>query len=127
MLEVAAEREAAACAAADADMVWFAANACESLPEAVRAWAVLWSAYREREGALVALLRCPSDYAIEQSPSWAYFRWLANETGSVLFAQRFECDCQRLAEPLPPLSLPSGWLPAQVEPEHGYARWGINE
>lgn len=127
MLEVAAEREAAACAAAAADMIWWAANACEALPESVRRWAELWSAYREGECALVVLLRCPSDYAIEQSPSCAYLRWLAQETRAVLFTQRFECGCRRVAEPPPLPSFASGWFPMPSEPERGYARWGINE
>lgn len=126
-LEIATEREAAACAAAEADMVWCAANACESLPQAVIAWADLWSAHREGEGGLVALLGCPSDYAIEQSPSWAYLRWLARETGAVLFAQRIECGCRRVTEPPPLHPLLSGWFPTQIEPERGYRRWGINE
>jgi len=126
-LEAAPQREAAACAAATADMIWWATNACESLPEGVRAWADLWSGRREREGALVALLRCPSDYAIEQSPSWAYVCWLAREARTVLFAQRFECDCRRLARPPGVPLLVSGWHPVQSEPEPHPLQWGINE
>lgn len=95
-LEATSVRETAACVAADADMIWYATNAGERLPEAVRAWAHLWVAHRRYTGALVVLLGCPSDYPIEQSPAWTYFCWLAREARTDLFAQRFDSGWQGL-------------------------------
>jgi hypothetical protein len=115
-LDAAAEREVAACAAADADMIWCATHACEGLPESVRTWAGLWSSYRgEGNRALVVLLRGPSAYRIEQSPSWTYLCWLAERAGTMLFAHRFECDCRRRAELPSPPSLMSGRFPHSNE------------
>jgi hypothetical protein len=128
MLQAASEREAAARAAAEADMIWCAAPACEALPEAVTTWRDSWLACRnESECALVALLRCPAGYVIERSPSRAYLCRLARATGLELFVQRFECDCRASVEARSQPSMRSDWFPIESRPERGHIRWGINE
>jgi len=128
MLQAAGEREAAARAAADADMIWCSTDACAGLPEAVRTWTGSWSAcHAQSERALVALLRCPAGYVIERSPARAHLCRLARAAGLELFVQRFDSDCR---DPLdvpaqPPLS--PDWFPLPGEPEHGHSHWGINE
>jgi hypothetical protein len=128
MLEAATEREAAACAAADADMVWCAANAGEKLPRAVELWADLWSAHRsETECALVALLRCPAGYVIERSPARVYLVRLARAAGLELFVQRFDCDRRAsVTAPSQPL-IRNDSFPMESEPGRGQIHWGINE
>ncbi len=128
MLETASEREAAAHAAAHADMIWCATNACEVLPASVTAWAEKWSARRdETDGALVALLRCPVGYAVEQSPPRVCLCRFAQAAGLEFFAQRFACDCDGPARTPSPFALLNGWFPLPSEPERGYRHWGLNE
>lgn len=57
MLKTATERDTAARAAAKADMVWCATNACEGLPEVVTMWTDLWLTCR-RESQNASLSRC---------------------------------------------------------------------
>ncbi len=128
MLEAASEREAAADAAAHADMIWCAANACEVLPASVTTWAERWSARRdETDGAVVALLRCPAGYTVEQSPPRVCLCRFAQAAGLEFFTQRFDCDCGRLARTPSPFALLNGWFPLPSEPERGHSHWGINE
>lgn len=129
MLDTTNEREMAAFAAADADMIWCAANACEALPESVRTWTDSWSACRnESEGALVALLRCPAGYILERSPSWMALSRLARTAGLELFTQRFDCDCAVSVAARPQLFLKNDWLPPESRPDRSQVRWyGINE
>lgn len=128
MLEAASEREAAGCAAADADMIWCSTHACEGLPEAVQMWTDSWSAFHaESERALVALLRCPAGYVVEQSPSRAYLCRLARTAGLELFVQRFDCDCRASVETRSQPPLRHDWFPLPSAPERGHSHWGINE
>ncbi len=128
MLQAASEREAAAHAAADADMIWCATNACKVLPASVRAWTDSWSArHGKADGALVALLRCPAGYAVEQSPPRVYLCRFAQAAGLEFFAQRFEWDCGRPAQTPSPFALLNGWFPLPSDPERGHSHWGINE
>lgn len=128
MLQAAVEREAAACAAAHADMIWCATNACEVLPASVTAWTDSWSTHRGESGcALVALLCCPAGYTVEQSPPRTFLCRLARAAGLEFFAQRFECDCHGPAQTPSPLVVVNDWFPVRTEPERGHIRWGINE
>jgi hypothetical protein len=130
MLEAASEREAASNAAAHADMIWCATNACEVLPPSVTVWAERWSARRdETDGALVALLRCPAGYAVEQSPPRVYLCHFAQAAGLEFFAQRFDCDCRASIGARLQATLGNEWYPYPVEsrPERGQIHWGINE
>lgn len=128
MLEAASEREAAARAAARADMIWCSTPAREALPEAVTTWTDSWLACRnESECALVALLRCPAGYVIEQSPSRTYLCRLARAASLELFVQRFDCDCRAPIEVPSQPPLRHDWFPLPSEPERGHSHWGINE
>ena len=131
-LQAAQEREAAARVAADADMIWCAANACENLPECARMWANSWTACRTcRKGsecALVALLRCPAGYIVERSPSWMFLSRMASAAGMELFVQRVDCDCHASASALSQLPLHNDWFPLESRPDRNQVRWyGINE
>ena len=93
-LASASVRDTAARAAAKADMIWCTAHACEALPEKVRAWVDAWSEFRtESDAALVALLRCPSNYKVEHLPAQAYLSQAAQAVGVELFVQTFDCAC----------------------------------
>jgi hypothetical protein len=132
VLQAAHEREAAARVAADADMIWCAANACESLPESARMWANSWSAGRtcrnESECALVALLRCPAEYVMERSPSWTFLSRLARSAGMELFVQRVDCDCHASVATRSQPLLQNDWFPLENRPDRAQVRWyGINE
>ena len=130
-LQVTDEREAAARTAADADMIWCAANACESLPEAARLWANLWSECRQCKAAdcaLVALLRCPAGYVVERSPSWMFLSRMAHTSGMELFVQRVDCDSHDSASILAQPRLRNDWFPLENRRDRNQLRWyGINE
>lgn len=81
-------------AARDADMIWCSAHACEALPHAVRAF-LDESAENQLESAaaLVALLRCPHGYKIEESPARIYLSKTAQASGMELFVHAFDCGC----------------------------------
>ena len=129
-LASASVREAAARAAAEADMVWCSTHACEALPDQVTSWVEAWLPHQqESAGALVALLRCPRDYQVEKSPSRAYLSEAAQSAGMELFVQRFDCDCrQSLHFPHRASFLLEN--PSVVEEwpnSHQIRGWGINE
>lgn len=130
-LQVTNEREAAARTAADADMIWCAADACESLPEAAKLWANLWSECRRCKAtdcALVALLRCPAGYIVERSPSWTFLSRMARGAGMDLFVQPVDCDCHASASVLSQPRLHNNWFSPESRPERNQVRWyGINE
>lgn len=130
-LQVTDEREAAARTAAEADMIWCAANACESLPEAARLWANLWSECRRckvTDCALVALLRCPAGYFIERSPSWMFLSRMARTAGMELFVQRVDCDCHASAITQPQALSQHDWFPMEGRADRHQFRWyGIND
>jgi hypothetical protein len=128
-LNLADVRQAAARAAAEADMIWFAADAGEVLPDAVQQWIEAWSPHRtSSDGALVALMRCPPDYAIEQSHSYTCLRGLARAVGLDFFLRRFDSESRPSVITQPPSSLPNSRLTVQNDPNRGQARWwGINE
>ena len=121
-LESASVREAAARAAAEADMIWCSTHACEALPERVRAWVDAWSEFKgESDAALVALLRCPPNYKVEHSPARAYLSQAAQAVGMELFVHRFDCACGASLNPLPA-------VPLQIHPDwQQFHHGGINE
>lgn len=86
--------ETAASAARNADMIWCSAHACEALPHAVQAF-LDESAQNQHESAaaLVALLRCPHGYIIEESPARIYLSKTAQAAGMELFVHAFDCGC----------------------------------
>lgn len=122
-------REAAARAAAEADMIWCSTHACEALPEKVRAWVDAWSEFKtESDAALVALLRCPSNYKVEQSPSRAYLSQVAQAVGMELFVQRFDCACGASLNRPPSVQLQIRTRIDEYHPDWQQIRhWGINE
>ena len=115
----------------EADMVWCSTNACEALPESLKACVAAWaSTRREAERALVALLRCPPDYKMEQSPARTYLGQLAEAAGIELFVQRFDCGCTNSAGPRPPTSKPPSAHETPFEERHPcqqFRHWGLNE
>jgi hypothetical protein len=129
-LASASEREGAARAAAEADMIWCSTHACEALPERVTKWVEAWlPQQQESNNALVALLRCPRDYQFEKSPSRAYLIQAAQSTSLQLFVRRFNCDCrQSLRFPHRASSLPDNLPVVEKWPNsHQIRGWGINE
>ena len=128
-LKSADAHEAAARAASEADMIWCSTHACEALPHAVRAWLDESSEHRhESDAALVALLRCPHGYKIEQSPARIYLSKTAQAAGMELFVQRFDCACRGLLNPPPSVLLHIRSLIDEHHPDwHQLRHWGINE
>lgn len=115
--------------AGDSDMIWFSTHACEALPKPVTEWVEAWLPHRsEPTGALVALLRCPSNYKVEQSPSRAYLEELARATGMELFVQRFDCACDPSLNQPPAAPLQIRNRIDEYDPNWQPVRhWGINE
>ena len=128
-LASASVREAAARAAAEADMIWCSTHACEALPEKVRAWVDAWSEFRtESDAALVALLRCPPNYKIEHSPARAYLSQAAQAVGMELFVQRFDCVYSESPDLPPSMPLQMSNRINEYHPDWQHVRhWGINE
>lgn len=124
-------RKSAAQAAGVADMIWCSADACEAFPIAVRAWVDEWCPLKHgAESALVALLRCPFNYPVEQSPAGVSLSELARSTGMELFMETFDGTIQQplgaRTKPFmqairPPLGLRDWPNPSQPR------WWGINE
>lgn len=126
MLTSASVREAAMRAAAGADMIWCSTHACEALPERVRAWVDAWTESRdESDAALVALLRCPSNYKVEHSPAQAYLSQAAEAAGIDLFVQRFDCACS--ASLNSPSSVRLQIIDEYDSESQQVRHWGINE
>jgi hypothetical protein len=128
MLASASMRSTAVGLAAESDMIWCSTHACKALPKPITEWVEAWLPRRsEPAGALVVLLRCPSNYKVEQSPSRAYLEQLARAAAMELFVQRFDCACG--------VSLNQAAVPLQIRkqideyhPDWKQIRhWGINE
>lgn len=123
-------REAAARAAAEADMIWCSTHACEPLPETVRAWVDAWCEFKgDSDAALVALLRCPPNYNVEHCPTRAYLSQAAQEAGMEIFVQRFDCACgDSLNAPSTMSSMRLSYEITEDHPNwHQFRHWGINE
>lgn len=129
MLTSASVRETATRAAADADMIWCSTYACEALPERVRVWVDAWTESRDKsDAALVALLRCPSNYKVEHSPARAYLSQAAEAAGIELFVQRFDCAYSASLNPPYSVRLQIRNQIDEYHPDWQQVRhWGINE
>ena len=119
-------REAAAHAAAAANLVWCSACACEPLPDTVKAWLEDWSAQeRKVDTALVAMLRCPLAGDFEHSPTRLCLCAVARASAMELFERKLVCDCPQQHSSLTKTEIP---LQLVNQPEgQAHRGWGINE
>lgn len=125
-LEHPQERQKAARAAAEADIIWCSSCACEPLPDAVRAWMHNWSAHKGKpDAALVSCLRCPLNGDFEQSPTRLCLCKAALAAGAEFFERRLVCDCPQADNPLRGMAMPP--LPLNPPGEKQIRWWGINE
>jgi hypothetical protein len=119
----------AAQAASEADMVWCSTHGCKPLPHAVRAWLDHSTRQkRESDAALVALLRCPPGYKIEQSPARSYLARTAQAAGLEFFVHRLDCGCRGLLKA--PATVPVPFFSPTLEDHpdwRQFRHWGINE
>ena len=128
MVESAGGPESAAEAAMDADMLWCAMPAFDHVPEAVKNCLHAWSTRPGKdEGALVVLLRCPSDYDIERSPARICLSQLALANDIKLFVGRFDRDYGALIKSAPGKPVQKVGKPSLSGSEKGQMRLGLNE
>ncbi len=120
------EVQEAARAAAEADLIWCSACACEPLPKEVAAWVRQWSVdHSKPDAALVSLLRCPLSGDFERSPTRLCLCNAARVAGVEFFERRLVCDCPQADDPLTGIGIPP---PAAGTPGDRQIRWwGINE
>ena len=130
MLSTASFKQTAAEMARQADMIWCSTHACQPLPHVVKSWVDEWSqSRRESDAALVALLRCPPNYKVEDSPARAYLSQAARVAGMDLFVQRFDCACDVSFDPSAS-ALSEHFSGAIIEDQANRQQirhWGINE